>query len=182
MGKAAAIAGMAGAALLALLNGSPRDWLVNDTGFATEIHRSAARHGLPPELVRALIFQESRFDPFARGRKGEIGLMQVIPSSAVADWARAHKAPEPAAAELFEPRLNIEIGCWYLGRALRRWSGYRHRIELALAHYNAGESRAKRWKPEKRDGEVLSRISIPGTRDYVKRIMKRYHAYLRTNN
>lgn len=169
----------AAAALAVLVNGAPKDFFVDDTKFQEEIRAAASRHKIPEQLVRALIFQESRFDDRTRGRKGEIGLMQILPSGAVADWARIHKVAEPGEDELFDPRMNLEIGCWFLGRALRRWSGYKDAIPLALAHYNAGESRANRWKPDSEDGELLPRITIASTRRYIVQIMKRYRKYTR---
>ena len=56
-----------------------RDFAVDDTRYADEIRVAANRNGLDPQFVRAVVFQESRFDPFARGSKGEVGLMQVLP-------------------------------------------------------------------------------------------------------
>ena len=97
---------------------------------------------------------------------------------AAADWARVKKRPRPSTGELYGVETNLEIGCWYLARSLRRWSGYKERIALALAQYNAGESRAKAWAPEKRDGEVVPRIRIAATRKYVETILKRYRNYL----
>ena len=68
------ILAVAAAALALIFWRDPvRDLWVDDTKFAEEIREAAARHGLPSELVRALIFRESRFDPAARGRAGEIG-------------------------------------------------------------------------------------------------------------
>ncbi len=154
------------------------DWFVDDTKYRTEIAAASRRHGLDPDLVRALIFRESRFDPRARGSRGEVGLMQVLPGGAVADWARVNKRPRPSVRELCGVETNLEIGCWYLARALRRWNGYKNGIALALAQYNAGESRAKAWAPEKRDGEVVPRIRIASTKKYVETILKRYRKYL----
>ncbi len=154
------------------------DWMVDDTRFDAEIRRAAGQYDLDPALVRAVVFQESRFDPFARGSKGEVGLMQVLPRGAVADWARVKRRKVPGTAELTDPVLNLEIGCWFLARAIRRWSGYRHGVELALAQYNAGASRAERWKPPERNGSVIDRITIGSTRRYVSRIMTRYRKYL----
>ena len=154
------------------------EWFVDDTKYHDEIVAASRRHGLDPELVRALIFRESRFDPRARGSRGEVGLMQVLPGGAAADWARVNKCPRPSVRELYGVERNLEIGCWYLARALRRWSGYKHGVALALAQYNAGESRAKAWAPGKRDGEVVPRIRIASTKKYVETILKRYRKYL----
>ena len=154
------------------------DWFVDDTKYRAEIAVAARRHGLDPDLVRALIFRESRFNPLARGSRGEVGLMQVLPGGAAADWARLTKRPRPSGRELYGVEVNLEIGCWYLARALRRWNGYKECAALALAQYNAGESRAKTWAPEKRDGEVVPRIRIASTKKYVKTILKRYRKYL----
>ena len=104
--------------------------------------------------------------------------MQVLPGGAVADWARLTKRPRPSVRELYGVEANLEIGCWYLARALRRWNGYKHGTALALAQYNAGESRAKAWAPEKPDGEVVPRIRIASTRKYVETILKRYRKYM----
>jgi len=156
----------------------PTDWLVDDTRYREEIAEAAGRHGIDPELVRALIFQESRFNARARGSRGEIGLMQVLPRGAAAEWARVRKRPKPSMRELFEVRTNLDIGCWYLARALRRWRGYDARMELALAQYNAGETRAKAWAPARKDGTVVERITVASTKKYVTRIMKRYRRYV----
>jgi soluble lytic murein transglycosylase len=155
----------------------PEGWFVDDTKYRVEIAAAARRHGLDPELVRAVIFRESRFNPRARGSSGEIGLMQVLPTGAAAEWARVLKRPCPAARDLFDVETNLEVGCWYLARALRRWRNYDHGVELALAQYNAGESRAQKWAPQKTDGDVLSRVNIASTRKYITKIMKRYRKY-----
>ena len=156
-----------------------RNFAVDDTRFASEISEAAAKHGLDSRLVRAVIYQESRFRPGAVGGAGEIGLMQIIPSRAAADWAKAHNVPCPEAGVLFSPRINLEIGCWYLSDGLRRFRKYEHATELALARYNAGLSRANAWKPADLKGGVIDRITIKSTRKYVKNIMSRYQKYCR---
>ncbi|MBS1371922.1 MAG: lytic transglycosylase domain-containing protein [Lentisphaeria bacterium] len=154
-----------------------RDFVVDDTRFAKEIGAAARRNGLDPQLVRAVVFQESRFDPFVRGRAGEVGLMQVLPSGAAAEWSRLNGRKAPDANALYDPAVNLEIGCWYLAYGMRKYAAYRNATELALARYNAGESRSEKWKPSRRDGGVIERITIPGTKSYVTRIMKRYRKY-----
>ena len=178
--------GAAGAALLLALAiwqwdaiRDPRRLFVNEDDYKEEIAAAAAKHGIDRDLVRALIYQESRFRADMRGKKGEIGLMQVLPSGAAAEWARVHKRRRPFAWELYDVGLNLEIGCWYLARALRRWGEYDRRIELALADYNAGTTRAREWAPSEKSGEVIHRVKIASTKKYITEIMKRYRSYTR---
>ncbi len=156
-----------------------RDFVVDDTQYASQIRAAADKYRLDPQLVRAVIFQESRFRPDTIGTAGEVGLMQVLPKGAVTDWARRHGVAVPSVRELMRPELNLEIGCYYLSRAMKRWQDYRCRTELALCQYNAGESRANRWKPSQPDGDMIENITIAGTKTYVKNIMRRYQQYRR---
>lgn len=151
---------------------------VDDSLYAKEIAAAAAKYDLPPLLVRALIKKESRFDPKTRGKAGEVGLMQVLPSGAVADWARVNKVAMPSVEELSDVSLNLEIGCWYLSRKMKKWEKYRYGMELALAEYNAGGKNSARWKPETLTGEVIPRIDFPTTKKYVIEIMHNYREYL----
>ena len=156
-----------------------KELAVDDTRFAKEISEAAAKHGLDSRLVRSLIYEESRFRPGAVGKAGEIGLMQVMPSRAAADWARAHNVPVPEAGMLFSPKINLEIGCWYLSDGLRRFRDYKAAKELALARYNAGLTRANKWKPKEKKADIIDNITIASTQKYVKNIMKRYRRYCR---
>ena len=160
-----------------LIFGIPMGWFVNDRDYSAEIAAAAQKHGLDPALVRSLIYQESRFRAGKRGKKGEIGLMQVLPSGAAAEWARVKKRRRPLDWQLFDVELNLEIGCWYLARAMNRWKAYRHGTELALAEYNAGPSQARKWAPENKDGEVVPRVKIASTKKYITEIMSRYRSY-----
>lgn len=154
---------------------------VDDTRYEKEIAAAAARYGIRVELVRALIRRESRFVADAVGSKGEIGLMQILPGGAAAEWARVNKQQAPSEYELFDVETNLNIGCWFLARALRRWKDYRHGTELALAEYNAGATNAHRWKPRDRNGRVIPRITFPGTKEYVTVIMRYYRQELEKN-
>lgn len=147
--------------------------------YDRQIRKVAQRHGVDPELIRALIWKETggTFDPDTRGKAGEVGLMQVLPKASVTDWARINRRKLPTNLELTDPELNIEIGTWYLARALKYWRKYDQQIELALCEYNAGRTRAERWKPEKKDGNAVVRIDIDSTKAYVTDIMKKYREY-----
>ena len=165
--------------LLYLERNRVRDWTVDDTRFGKEIMFFAGKHGIDPRLVRAVVFQESRFDPQCKGSKGEVGLMQLLPAGSVADYVKHYKTGGYSRRALTDPRLNLEIGCWYLSKALARWEGHPDQLPLALSQYNAGERRAARWAEEKLSPE---RYPIKSTRIYVSRIMKRYDRYCKEEN
>ncbi|MEG2076918.1 MAG: lytic transglycosylase domain-containing protein, partial [Victivallaceae bacterium] len=154
-----------------------RDWWVDDSLYWSTIQKVSRKYNVDPQLVRAVIFRESRFNPMARGDAGEVGLMQIMPNMAVVDWARAHKRGVPSTLELYRPDLNIEIGVWFLAKALRRFDGYQRQVELALCQYNAGPTRAGNWKPLDKNGEIMERITIDSTRRYVEVICQRYQHY-----
>ncbi|HXJ42218.1 MAG TPA: lytic transglycosylase domain-containing protein [Bryobacteraceae bacterium] len=113
--------------------------------------QSAKLYQLNPELLRALIRQESDFRPCAVSEKGAMGLMQLMPGT-----VQALKTADP-----FDPAQNIDSGARYLRQMLDRFGSD---VKLALAAYNAG--------PEKLEGPKPSVPDIPETRDYVDRIMK----------
>ena len=145
------------------------------------ILNAGTKNQIDPALIKALIWRESRFNHLALGEKGEIGLMQIMPGdrAAAADWAIAHCRGIPSEEELRNPELNIDIGAWYLARALHRYRDSRDAVALALCEYNAGPGRAEEWIPDPDTPEesVFDLITISSTRKYVEDIMKRYEFY-----
>ena len=102
---------------------------------------------------------------------------EIMPDKAVADWARKNNRSNPPKGSLYTPRLNIEIGTWYLARALRRWRAYKDAETLALCEYNAGITRANAWKPADPKAPVAPRITIASTRAYVAKILRKREEY-----
>jgi len=152
------------------------DYMARQHRYDRLIEQTAVRYGLDSRLLRAVIWRESNFRADIRGRRGEIGLMQIMPgpNGAVQDWADARKIPSPCDGLLFDPELNIDIGAWYLARALRYWQPYSEYMSLALCEYNAGRKYAKIWKPVTYDGSIADRINFKSTNAYVQAIMKKY--------
>jgi len=93
--------------------------------FQPIINQIADRHGVDPDLVRAVIMVESSYNPLAVSNKGAMGLMQLMPRTARAMGVK----------DCFNPEHNINGGVRYLKKLLTRYNGD---IELALAAYNAG--------------------------------------------
>lgn len=96
------------------------------------IAEHSATHGVRADLVRAVIQAESAFDPAARSIKGAMGLMQLMPATAVAYGVR----------NPFDPAENIRAGVAYLKRLLEK---YFQKEELALAAYNAGPGAVEKY-------------------------------------
>lgn len=154
-----------------------RFWRYDD-----EIREVAARYGVDPLLVKAVIWRESRFHPEKVGGAGERGLMQVT-EGAAQDWVRAEKIETFAPTDLFDSRTNITVGTWYLSKALERYRTKSNPVPFALAEYNAGRTRVDRWVGESGMGEkatagdLLSAMDYPTTRKYISDIVARYRTY-----
>ncbi|MEO8938491.1 MAG: lytic transglycosylase domain-containing protein [Burkholderiaceae bacterium] len=130
------------------------------------IRAAAARHGLDPGLVKAVIAVESGFEPAAVSDKGAVGLMQILPATGERYGVHADRR-KTIDAKLADPTLNIEIGTRYLADLRKMFA---NRPELALAAYNAGENAVVRF-----------RNAIPPfseTRAYVK-LVAQFHAFYR---
>jgi soluble lytic murein transglycosylase len=136
---------------------------------AEMIAEAATPFGLDPRLVAAVALQESAFNPAAVSTAGARGLLQLMPGTGSEIAARLGIRGFRS-DQLFEPAVNLRLGCAYLKSMLEQTGS----IEKALASYNGGPGRAARWtSPEtERDPErYVERIPILETRSYVKRIL-----------
>lgn len=95
-------------------------WEYRERRFDKLIGEVAGKYGVDPCLVKAVVRRESKFDPWVYGSRGEIGLMQVT-EGAGAQWARAVGRRDYGRSLLWDARVNVEAGTWYLGRAMGRW-------------------------------------------------------------
>ncbi len=143
---------------------------------------AAQKHGVDPLLVKAMVWRESSFHPDKVGTSGERGLMQVG-EAAAQDWAKAEKIETFTPTDLFDAKTNLEVGTWYVRRALERWKAKGNPVPFALAEYNAGRGRVDRWITETERGEeataehLMRVIDFPTTRKYIEDITARQHFY-----
>ncbi len=143
------------------------------------IAEAAERYGVEPALVKAIVWRESRFDPLARGRAQEIGLMQLR-EEAAREWAYAENIANFAHEHCYDPRTNTLAGTFYLARLLKRYTQTDNPIPYALADYNAGRGNVLKWL----NGEAstnslafIAQIAFPGTKQYVQEVTARYRHY-----
>jgi soluble lytic murein transglycosylase-like protein len=119
----------------------------------SSIVMAAARHNVDPNLVRAVVKVESNFNSNAVSRKGAMGLMQLMPST-----ARSLNVKNP-----FDPDQNVDAGVRHLKQLLENYGGD---VNLTLAAYNAGA------------GAVARSSGVPHfaeTQNYVRRITNLYY-------
>jgi hypothetical protein len=119
------------------------------------INRTAKTHGLEPALVHAVVSAESAYNPSAVSRAGAIGLMQVMPSTAV-DYGVTKSSA------LFDPAVNVTTGVRHLKRLLRKYRGDYGRAIMA---YNAGEGVVDRTN---------SNVAYAETLSYTEAVVRRY--------
>ena len=115
------------------------------------VEQSSQQQGVKPELIRAVIAEESGGRPCAVSWKGAQGLMQLMPAT----------SDQLGVQDPFDPRQSVEAGTKLLKQLLTK---YNNDVSLALAAYNAGEGRVDR------DGGVPQ---IPETQNYVNDIQSK---------
>jgi hypothetical protein len=121
------------------------------TTIAMHVREAAARHGLPESLVAAVVSVESDSNPRAVSRRGALGLMQLMPSTAASLGVR----------DAFNPAQNVDGGARHLRDLIDRFAGD---LPLALAAYNAGAQAVLRHKGVP---------PYPETRAFVARVLSR---------
>lgn len=118
------------------------------------VTEAALRHGLPPEIVHAVAWAESAYQPHAVSPKGALGVMQLMPQTA------AQLGADPR-----DVRQNIEAGARLLRELLLKYQNTPNPVRRALAAYNAGAGAVDRY-----DGPPPYRE----TQNYIERVIERY--------
>ena len=146
--------------------------------YAERFTEAARTQGVPVTLAMAVARRESGFWTEARSPVGAQGLMQLMPRTAQS-VAKSIDLDSPANLVLTRADTNIKLGTAYLGQLLQRFNDNR---VLALAAYNAGPSRAKKWytNPQPIDA-FIEGIPFAETRAYVKAVLLYAAIYAQLN-
>ncbi|MCP9446697.1 MAG: lytic transglycosylase domain-containing protein [Nitrospira sp.] len=131
--------------------------ILSEAELEPTILRFSTQYQLPPALIRAVIKAESDFDARAISRAGAVGLMQLMPQTAVRLDVK----------DLYDPEDNIGGGTKYLRFLLDRFRGD---LPLALAAYNAGEHIVDRYR---------TLPPIEETQRYVRKVLRYYRTFLK---
>ncbi len=136
----------------------------------------ATMYSLEEPLVFALIRTESKFDPYAVSKTKARGLMQIQSETAM-DCAKELGWHDFSPDSLFAPKTNIQLGCYYFSKLLKRYKG---KTDLAIAAYNGGPGNVDKWIHNNEyinDKGELIHIPFPETRNYLLRVKKAYDRY-----
>lgn len=139
-----------------------------------QILAAARRYGVDPALVKAVVWKESRFNPVAQGRAGELGLMQLM-DAAAQEWAESERVYPLPEAHLLDVRTNLLAGTWYLGKMLQRYRQTDVPEVFALADYNAGRGNVLKWAKgpaATNSTEFLAQMGFPDTRKYIAQVLE----------
>jgi len=128
-----------------------------------------------PGLVYAVMREESGYRPEVVSISGARGLLQIMPETGerlALGESLAGFSPD----DLFDPRINIQLGSAYLEQLMLRFDGRR---SAAVASYNAGPEPVSNWLAEGpvEDDEWVEAIPYDQTREYVKRVLRSLHVY-----
>ncbi|MCB9377500.1 MAG: lytic transglycosylase domain-containing protein [Holophagales bacterium] len=156
----------------------PIDWVDADLRrllyplpFAESIREQSALRGVDPNLLAAILREESRFDPEAVSPATAVGLSQFVYSTA-RRLARDLGLPEPLPGDLRRPEVSIALGAGYLAELAGRFGG---RVPAIVTAYNAGETQTELWLRycfTQDEAEFLSKVGFRETRAYLRRVLR----------
>ena len=146
--------------------------------FEDIIREYALKYEVDPLLVMAMIREESRFNSWNESAAGARGLMQIIFSTA--EWI----APKINIIDfndemLFSPKVNINLGCWYIHYLKEKFS---NDYILMISGYNAGPGITDQWLERYDQSDLdnfVENIPYAETREHIKKVMKSYQMYKR---
>lgn len=143
------------------------------------VEATSQKHGVDPLFVLSVMREESTFDPNAKSTAGALGLMQLMPQTAFRLDGNLQLGITNS-SHVCNIKNNIHLGTYYLSILIKEFGSYAY----ALAAYNAGEEKARKWIRKgnyKSIDEFIEDIPYGETRNYVKRVMTTFFEYKRSS-
>lgn len=140
--------------------------------YSIYVNKYAEMFNLDENLVYSVIKAESKFKKDAVSRRDAKGLMQI--SDITRDWAIEEL--QLGEIDIFDPEINIKVGCWYLNKLYKEFG----RLDLVIAAYNGGSGNVRKWLENNnysRDGKNLHNIPFRETSTYLDKVRKNYKKY-----
>lgn len=146
--------------------------------YSDIVENVTKRYNVDPNLVYAVIKEESNFNKKAKSHRGAIGLMQIITSTAD-EVVQTISSIDEDYYDLYDPETNISIGVKYMSELIQKFEG---NIYLAVAAYNGGMGNVQKWfRANYTDydtlDKVVEKIEFEETRKYVTNVIKCYNIY-----
>lgn len=158
------------------------DWfwkIIYPLNYEDIIIENSRKYNLDSNLVSAMVYVESKYNPDARSHKGARGLMQIMPDTGRWIAQQLNMKEDYNDEQLYIPEVNIEFGSWYLNSLNKEFN---NELILVLAAYNAGRGNVKRWLEGEWTDMDLDKLPYQETKRYVKQILLVYEHYKRLYN
>lgn len=146
--------------------------------YEDSISASATKYNLDPALVASVINVESGFNARRVSPVGAMGLMQIMPATAV-EIAAALNYENFSFSDLYRPEVNIEFGCYYLRYLTNLHDGS---LVNVLASYNAGPNKVRAWllnSTYSPDGQTISKTPYEETNGFIEKVNSSYKIYIK---
>ncbi|MEG2290868.1 MAG: lytic transglycosylase domain-containing protein [Clostridium sp.] len=143
--------------------------------YSEYINSFSEEYNIDPLLVLSVIKTESNFDENAISNRDAKGLMQIMDKTG--EWAAEEIGINYFLPNmLFNPEINIRIGCWYLANLETEFID----LDLVIAAYNGGSGNVNKWLGDttySKDGKKLDYIPFKETKKYVDKVNTNYNIY-----
>jgi len=145
--------------------------------YQAEIEKYAEEFAIEKELLAALIYVESRFNNYSKSSKGAVGLMQLMPATAI--WIAEELGYNNFQLEdLNNPELNIRFGSWYFNYLYQKFD---KNLIQTIAAYNAGEKNVRIWINNGWKGNINKKLPFKETDNFVRRVISTKNFYEEKN-
>ncbi len=138
--------------------------------YKNEIKECSIEAKVDESLIFAVINAESSFNSRAVSKVGAVGLMQIMPTTANYVCEMYNLEPISSKEDLFNEKLNIRIGTFYINYLLKKFNG---NLKYTLVAYNAGENKVQEWLKSNN----FDLVAYPSSLNYYKKVVKYRKVY-----